>query len=74
MDSFAAFAHATAVTRTARSIFEKSDCTSCQEIVGEATPARASRRDWLLDQVGDLFLATGTWLKARSAPTSYQVT
>jgi hypothetical protein len=72
MDSFAAFAHATAVSQTARSISGKSGASSCQEIVGEATPARASRRDWLLDRVGDLFLVTGAWLKARSAPANYQ--
>jgi hypothetical protein len=73
MEGFASLGgHAVAVSRVARSVTEETERwgTSPQEALRVVVPV--SRRDQILSWAGDLFLATGAWLKSRSVLASYQ--
>ena len=65
--------HAAAVTRTARYLAredgKRSDGSPADQ---HAVKMRPSRRARLFNWAGDLFLLTGSWLKAQSGLASYE--
>ena len=65
--------HAMVVSRVAQKLSEEDDKWTVRSTIGVAvTVVQPTRAERIVGWVGDLFLATGAWLKARSALASYE--
>jgi hypothetical protein len=74
MEGFTALGgHAMVVSRAAQKLSEEDDKWTVRSTIGVAvTVVQPTRRERLVGWVGDLFLATGAWLKAQSELPSYE--